>query len=255
MSNIKKYDEVDINSINYSKPEKVGKSYFGSLSYGEKLSPFYIQTPKLVCKTNLSEMKDKKAPYLEVEIPNGKFDFYDLFLSLDDENIKKTVQKSKEWFDKELPLEAIDDMYRRSTKPLKKNTNPIMKFRLPSIKNEIKCGIYNQKRVFIGLDEVKEDSEIILILHIRGLKILKTYYYCDCYISQVKVFLSTEGMYNIINEYAIEDDEIKVEDNDILDEVIISEMRKEKESEIKKTEDKKKIEETIYKLQLELNSM
>ena len=64
-------------------------------------------------------------------------------------------------------------MYRRSTRPFKKNTNPTIRFRLPTIKNEIRCGVYNQKRVFIGIDEVKQDMDVILILHIRGLKILK----------------------------------------------------------------------------------
>ena len=231
MSNINKYDEVNINSINYSKPEKVGQSYFGSLSYGDNLSPLYIQTPKLKCKTNLSEMKGKKAPYLEVEIPNGKFDLYDLFLSLDDQNIKKTVQKSKEWFNKELPLEAIDDMYKRSTKPFKKNTNPIMKFRIPSVKNEIKCGIYNQKRVFIGIDDVKDESEVILILHIRGLKVLKTYYYCDCYVSQIKVFQDNNSSYNIIPEYSIIDEEDDYDD--IFSEEIIKSIDNQNEQRIK----------------------
>ena len=57
---------------------------------------------------------------------------------------------------------------------LKKNTCPQIRLRLPMIKNEIKCGVYNQNRVFVGTDEVKEGSEVVLILHIRGLKVLKT---------------------------------------------------------------------------------
>ena len=83
---------------------------------------------------------------------------YDLFLSLDDQNIKTTVKNSEEWFKKDLPLEAIDDMYKRTTKPFKKDSNPSLKFRLPVIKNEIQCSIYNQQKVFVDLDEVKEDS-------------------------------------------------------------------------------------------------
>ena len=37
--------------------------------------------------------------------------------------MNKKKFRSQEWFNKELPLEAIDDMYKRSTKPFKKNTN------------------------------------------------------------------------------------------------------------------------------------
>ena len=55
---IRRYDDVDLEELNYSKPEKLGSSYFGSLSYGNNLRPFYIQTPRLKCKTNISDIKD-----------------------------------------------------------------------------------------------------------------------------------------------------------------------------------------------------
>ena len=213
MSHIKRYDTIKINDFNYSKPERQGQSYFGPLSNGKSLSPIYIQTPRLKCLTNLSEMNNKQAPHIDVEIPISRLDFYDFFLSLDDQNIKKTVSNSKEWFNKELPLEAIDDMYRRITKPFKKNTSPILRFRLPCVKNKIQCGIYNQRRVFIDPEEVKNGSDIILILHLRGLKVLKTYFYCDCYVSQIKVFQEDNSKYNIISEYSIIDsDEDDFED-------------------------------------------
>ena len=56
MSNIIRCDDVNMDKINYIKPEKVGQSYFAPMSYGESLSPLYIQTPKLKCLTNISDM-------------------------------------------------------------------------------------------------------------------------------------------------------------------------------------------------------
>ena len=220
MNSILRYDEVAVDNIKYSKPEKLGQSYFASMSYTDSLKPIYIQTPKLLCKTNISEVKDKKAPYLEVEVPKGRFDMYDLFLSLDDKNIKTTYDKSQEWFNKELTLESIDEMYRRTTKPFKKNVNPTLKFRVPVVKNEIKCGVYNQRRVFVDVDDVKENMEVILILHVRGLKILKSLFYCDCYISQIKLFQDQESKFNIIPEYCVIDEEDN-EYDDIFDEEIL----------------------------------
>jgi len=220
MSSIIRYDDIIIDNINYSKPEKLGQSYFASMSYTDSLKPIYIQTPKLMCKTNISEVKDKKAPYLEVEVPKGRFDMYDLFLSLDDKNIKTTFEKSEEWFKKELSLEAIDEMYRRTTKPFKKNVNPTLKFRVPVVKNEIKCGVYNQKRVFVDVNDVKENMEVILVLHVRGLKILKSLFYCDCYISQIKLFQEQDSKFNIIPEYCVVDEE-ENEYDDIFDEEIL----------------------------------
>ena len=166
MSNIIKCDDVQIDKINYLKPEKVGQSYFAPINYGEGLSPLYIQTPKLVCKTDINDIKDKRIPYLDFDIPNGRLNIYDFLLSLDDQNIRTTVKKSNEWFKKEIPLEAIDDMYKRTTRPFRKNTTPTLRLRLPTIKNKIECGVYNQKRVFIGLDEIKKGTEMVLIIHL-----------------------------------------------------------------------------------------
>tara|TARA_Y100000996_G_C22538405_1_gene649120 strand:- start:48 stop:1046 length:999 start_codon:yes stop_codon:yes gene_type:complete len=250
-SNIVKCDDVVIDKINYTKPEKNGQSYFSSISYGDSLNPFYIQTPKLVSKTNISDMVGKKVPYLDVEVPSGKMNIYDFLLSLDDNNIKTTVKESEDWFGKEIPLQAIDDMYRRTTKPFKKNTAPHIRLRLPLIKNEIKCGVYNQNRIFIGTDEVKEGSEVVLILHIRGLKILKNTYYCDCYITQIKLFQEKESKFNIIKDYSILDDEDEEEKElgDIFSEEIYNSFQEEENN--KKLKEKKKADAEKKKLMVE----
>ena len=250
-SNIVKCDDVVIDKINYTKPEKNGQSYFSSISYGDSLNPFYIQTPKLISKTNISDMVGKKVPYLDVEVPSGKMNIYDFLLSLDDNNIKTTVKESEDWFGKEIPLQAIDDMYRRTTKPFKKNTAPHIRLRLPLIKNEIKCGVYNQNRIFIGTDEVKEGSEVVLILHIRGLKILKNTYYCDCYITQIKLFQEKESKFNIIKDYSILDDEDEEEKElgDIFSEEIYNSFQEEENN--KKLKEKKKADAEKKKLMVE----
>ena len=125
-------------------------------------------------------------------------------------------------------------MYKRTTRPFKKNTLPSIRLRLPTIKNDIKCGVYNQHRVFVGLDQVTDNSDIVIILHIRGLKILKTTYYCDCYISQIKVFQELEAKYNIIPEYSIiEDDNEEDTDNIFSEEIYYSEQEKMKEEKMK----------------------
>lgn len=255
---ILKYDQLKLDDINYSKPEKIGTSYFGSFSFGETLQPLYIQTPKVKCNVNISDLKDKKNPYLEIEIPKNNFDLYDLFLSIDDQNIKNTLHKSGQWFQKEIPLEAIDDMYKRITKPFKKGENPTMKFRLPVIKNEIQTTVYNQQRVFVNIEDIKEDSEIILILHLRGLKFLKQHFYCDCYISQIKLFQDTlDSKYSIMKDYSLIDEDDGIDTNDIFDEEIINAFENKKDEYLEKEKiereklEKEKIE-RIQKLQKEI---
>ena len=43
--------------------------------------------------------------------------FYDSFVNFDELNVKKTFENNKDWFGKDIPLEVIDNMYKRSNKP------------------------------------------------------------------------------------------------------------------------------------------
>ena len=107
--------------------------------------------------------------------------FYDFLLNLDDRNIKETFKRNKEWFGKEIPLEMIDDMYKRTIKPVKKDSKPCFSFKLPVIKGKVQCHIYDQRKICQDIQKLVPNSEIIFILHVRGLKFLKQHYYLKSY--------------------------------------------------------------------------
>jgi hypothetical protein len=252
--NIYKHSDIDTKKINYKKPEKNGSFYYSPINY--KNEPFHIQSPKMKCTSNILESIEKGNNNLDCEPINNDFSFYDFFLNLEDRNIKETFKQNKEWFGKEIPLELIDDMYKRSIKPVKKDSKPSFSFKIPVIKNKVQCQIYDQHRICLDVSKLEPDTEIVFILHIKGLKFLKNHYYCDCYLSQIKVFLSSDEKYNVIKEYAFEEENEIVEgDLDILDEEVISELLKQKELEKQKIDEKKNITEQILKLQQALNNL
>ena len=251
--NILKYSDIDLSKINYLKPEKQGSFYYSSISYNNK--PLHIQCPKMKSTISGGDILNKNPTNLTCETINNDFSFYDFFLGIDDRNIKETFKKNKEWFGKQIPLELIDDMYKRTIKAVKKDSKPTFSFKVPIIKNKVQCQIYDQNKICQDISRITNDCEIIFILHIRGLKFLKSNYYCDCYISQIKILLSNEEKYNIFTECIIEDDEDKKEDFDIIDEEILNEMKREKELEIQKANKKKELEEKITNLQKELDNL
>ena len=247
-----KHSDVDIKKINYEKPQKNGTFYYSPINY--KNEPFHIQSPKMKCSSSVVENIQNGNNNLDCETLSMDFSFYDFFLNLEDRNIKETFKKNKEWFGKEIPLQLIDDMYKRTTRPVKKDSKPSFSFKIPTIKNKVQCQIYDQKKICLDVSKLDKDCEIIFILHVKGLKFLKHHYYCDCYISQIKV-LSNEEKYNIIQECIIEDEEPVESDKDILDEEIIQEMLKQKEEREKKELYKKELEEKILKLQEEFKNL
>ena len=240
MSNIKKFNEIEKELIHYNNPEKVGTSYTCSMGYDSTCKPIYIQTPKFKFK-----MDYDNPSFIDLIIPHENIEFYDFLMTMDEFNIKNTYMNSKEWFNKELPFEAIDDMYKRTIKPNKKNVDPNIRIKIPSENGEMKCSIYNQDRIFMNVNDLKnlnnDDLEIVLIIHLRGLKIYKTSFVFDIYVSQMKVFLNKHIKHNIISEYSIIDDNINDNiDNDIFTEEILNVSGEEKEKEEEEEEEKEK---------------
>lgn len=243
-----KYDDINVKKINYEKPVKNGSFYYSPISYLNK--PLQILSPKMKCISDVTSEKN----YLECETLNDNFKFYDFFINIENKNIYETFTKNKEWFDKEIPLELIDDMYKRTLKPIKKDSKPKFNFKIPFLKTIPQCKIYDQNQICVDLSRLKEDTEIMFILHIKGLKFLKQHYYCDCYISQIKLFDSVEK-YTIFDKCMIEDIEPKKDDIDILDDEILYEINENKRLEILKENKKKEIEEKINELQKELQNL
>ena len=249
--NLVKYNDITIKKINYDKPEKNGSFYYSSINYDKK--PLHIQSPKMRCKITGEGII--KNGTLECETMNNDFSFYDFFLNIEDRNIKETFKNNKDWFGKEIPLDMIDDMYKRTIRPVKKDSKPFFSFKVPIIKGKVQCQIYDQNRIYTDISKLNNDCEIIFSLHIRGLKFLKQHYYRDCYISQMKIFIPHSEKYNLFKECVIEDDEIQEEDIDIIDEEILNEMIQLKEKEKEKEETKQKIESQISELKKQLDNL
>lgn len=230
---ILKHDELDFKKINYNKPEKQGIIYYSSINYDNK--PFYLQTPKMSCKNGFQDVLDSKNSLLDLEPINMDYSFYDSLLTLDEKNVKNTFDNNKEWFGKNIPLEIIDNMYKRNNKPVKKDSKPNFSFKIPLMKQKVQCQIYDQKRICVDFEKIQENTEVVLILHVKGLKFLKQHYYCDIYISQIKVFLDGGNKYSILDNYAFndreeEEDELKsLEKELMLDVDFVQGFQKEKE--------------------------
>ena len=208
---IYQHSDLDFKKINYKKPEKQGIIYYSAIDYNNE--PFYLQTPRMVLTKSGLETIESKNNNLELKPVNNDFSFYDSLLNLDELNVKYTYQNNKEWFKKDIPLDVIDNMYKRNNKPVKKDCKPEFSFKIPMIKDKVQCLVYDQKKNTLDLKTMKENTECICILHVKGLKFLKKYYYLDIYISQIKFFVNGNLKYNILENYSFND--IDEEENEL----------------------------------------
>jgi len=213
------YKSIDVNNIQLSNPDKLDNCYMCNLTYNSEL--LYAQTPSFTIHEITKE-------YLILNITD---EFYKFIEDLEKNIIKETFNNCEEWFKREIPYDAIDNMYEN----IDLEGNKI-KIKFTYIKDRLQCKIFNNKEI-IPLSDLKVDDNIMLILHFKGLKIFKGDYHLDFYINQLKV-LNTG--YNVLKEYSFIDDE---NDNVNIDEVMFNEeienvlrqenIKKEKELELK----------------------
>ena len=177
-----RHSKFDISKLSYTKPTNQQNLYYGAMHYEDKLC--YIQTSKLI----VSEIKEiNKQLHLVAHVEAGDFSFYDTLVTLDDHNLSATYKSSKEWFQKELPMDILEGMYRRISKPFKKGDVPLIELKIPVTKQCVQSKVYDHKNQPIDIKDIQKGSAIMCIMHIKGLKFLKKDYYCDNYITQIKV--------------------------------------------------------------------
>uniref|UniRef100_A0A6C0C800 Uncharacterized protein n=1 Tax=viral metagenome TaxID=1070528 RepID=A0A6C0C800_9ZZZZ len=257
------YKDIDIDDLEFNTPERLGNSYMCNLYHNDNL--IYVQSPILnITKINKSIDDNEEDNYIEVESDNKEF--IDFLLEMDENCVKCTFNNSENWFKKDIPYEAIDNMYKERD-VYEEESKYSTKFRIPVLNNKVQCNIYNNDKEIIDIDDLNNENNknIIMILHFKGLKILKESFYLDCYINQIKVV--NVNKYNILNEYSIIESEINSDiDESIVSDEILEVLEQEKiekerldnlEKERLKRLEKEKLEklEQINKLKEELNNL
>ena len=242
------YKDITTDELTFTNPERLGNCYICNLYNDDDL--VYVQTPILeISNINLSEDDN----YIEVSSDNKQF--IDFLLEMDENCVQSTFNNSEEWFKKDIPYEAIDNMYKeRIIESDDDETIFQTRFKLPVVNEKVQCNIYNKDREIIDIKDLN-GKNIIMILHFKGLKILKDNFSLDCYINQIKEVDTNK--YNILNNYAIiEDEEEEPIDENMfsveLQEILKSEqLEKERLEKIKseKLEEINKLREELEKLE------
>jgi hypothetical protein len=139
-------NNYSVENISFSKPKKHKDHYICKVKYSSTDPDFnglVIQFPRMKLNNDLySGIKTVELEFLKNKSPYNK-KTYD-FLSKLDEEILSTVEKNtKEWFEKEIPLDRIKKMYNGFIKPPKdSDSNCTLNFNIDLKKN---CTLMDNK--------------------------------------------------------------------------------------------------------------
>ena len=213
MIDIIDYKDIDTEKIKFNKPDKVkGGSYMSLAEYNG--SPIYIQTPRLI--SNKGIVKYDTRCNLELEFDKNHWKFYEFITNLDDHNVIQIQKNSAEWFNKEFPLDIVEEFYSTPIKIGRGSKPPSLKIKIPIVKGNLGCSIYNSNNNLITYNDIKDGSKILCVLKFHGLRYLKQQVICEWVPIQIKVFQKGQDSVYLINDNLLSDIETieKVKDNE-----------------------------------------
>jgi hypothetical protein len=187
LMNIYKADnDFDFNSLELSHPvNTTGNSYFTSLSIKGK--PIYVETPQVTTKQGF--VKNAKKVICDLMFSSNCTDFIQWFESLESTCHKLVYEKSDKWFQNTLEFEDIENAFSPSLKTFKSGKYHLCRCNIGLDYNTSApiTKVYNENEILVSYEEVTDQSQLISILEVRGIKFTSRSFQLDFDLKQVMI--------------------------------------------------------------------
>ena len=185
-------DEFPFSKLVLCKPISTpGGSFFIRYSLNEH--PLYIQTPK--CYIKQIQTKSGKKMYADLVFQQDNEAFIQWMETLENKTQQILYDHRQQWFQTDLEKEDIEQSFTSPMKIYKSGKEYIIRTSIPSHSGKSKLKIYNESEVTIPIEDVVENTKVMVILEIQGVRSSSRNFQIDIEIKQMMV-LKTEEIFN-----------------------------------------------------------
>ena len=177
--------QFSYDNIHLADPISVqGGSYFTKITNDQY--PLYVQTPK--CLTLKGFVKSGKKIHSDLVFNNNDDVFIQWLVDLESKCEDILYQKSSDWFQSPLELDDIQNAFNPCVK-IQKTGNYILRtnVKINSLTHDPLIRIYNESENILSMDDVIPDTNIIVILEIKGVKFTSKNFQLEAEMKQVMV--------------------------------------------------------------------
>lgn len=220
-------------NISLAQPSSIqGGAYFTKILYNNK--PFYIETPK--CSTKQGFIKNGKKIFCDLMFENSNEEFIHWIENLETKCQELIYEKGDSWFQNKLELDDIESAFTSALRIYKSGKYYLMRVNvkmnyntsIPLVK------IYNESEVPLTTDDVNNNTNIISIVEVQGIKFTNRNFQIELEMKQAMVLNTYEMFENclikksgnknsLIQPHAQHQDHIF--DNSIQDKILIQSKR------------------------------
>ena len=159
-------DSFDFNKLIVISPTNIQGGNFIKFRIND--SPLYIQPPK--CKTKQGILKGGKRMYCDFMFTHENESFIRWMENLEN-YCKKTIFENREkWFETDLDEEDIENSFTSPLKLFKSGKYYIIRTNVPTVLGKCSLKIYNEDEDEVAIDSMKENTNVVFILEVQGIK-------------------------------------------------------------------------------------
>ena len=222
-------NNFDFTKFNLENPSPLqGGTFFTKLNCGDKKLPIYVQLPKCISKHGIIKNPSSKKSYIDLLFQYFETDLLTWFENLEITCRELIYQKRDLWFQTEMDLDDIENMFISPAKSYKSGKFLSIRAQIPTTK-QIKrdyCIIYDESEQVLTASSITADTQLIPLIKIDGIKFTSKSFQLEITIPQIMVLNIEQNIKNgcIINRNKLENN--KLENNKLSESLANLEINK-----------------------------
>jgi hypothetical protein len=155
-------------NITFISPKSVSSGSYLIKCFDVNQTPLFLQSPK--CKSKLGFQKAGKKLYCDLVFTYEDESFLKWVEDLETFCQKKIFENRSTWFDSELEMHDIENSFLPSLKIFKSGKQHILRANIPIRLGKCSLKIYNENEDDVKPEDIVENSNLMTILEIQGIK-------------------------------------------------------------------------------------
>jgi hypothetical protein len=177
-------DEFPFHQLNIGKPISApGGNFFIRYSIDEM--PLYVQPPKCLVKQVLN--KTGKRMYCDFVFHQENEQFIRWMENLENTSQQLIFKHKNQWFESDLDIQDIENSFTSPLKIYKSGKSYIVRTHIQNRNGSPVVKIYDEDERDVMLDQIKENSNVMVILEIQGIRCSVRSFQIDIELKQMMV--------------------------------------------------------------------
>lgn len=212
-------DFFDFSKLSLTHPISIqGGAYFTKIQYNEK--PLYIQTTKSLTRQGF--VKTGKKYYCDLMFDQTSIPLIHWFENLEERSQQLIYEKSDTWFQNALEKSDVESAFNSIIRIFKSGKYYLVRTNVKTslVNNEPVVKIYDENELPFSFQEITNETNVISILEIQGIKFTSRNFQIEIELKQMMVILDNEPIFDncVIKTSTSHKKELKKNENQVSEE-------------------------------------